>query len=472
MYNFDFLSESPKLLIFQKKSKKNSFGGVLTIIYLIIVILIAIIYIYDYSKNSKYSIIYTYEHEYLSDDETIKKINEDEKLNPYITYNVKINDKNESNFILLNVNLQNMNFNYDYKTHAKNLVLAIGYKCAEFENKITNNTNNICTIREEDKKFNGFNIYSVTLNYTSSKINHQNEISPLESIYIQEKYFFNFNLNDSDKMIIQLLNWKTIKYTEEKGMFEKYLYKNSTEFYGGEYILDRTLETDIPNDMLIALNMLRIKVLAVIIIFNQNQIYSDCYIRTKKSIFDSISDICSLSLTFYSIFVFILDLLYSDNFNNYVITQNILDKNKKNQKLLHLNNKSTSQIGDIIELSKINNIDNDNSDNIIYKERTKKSMDNLNYKNKKAKKNNKELFPKFYFYDFLANNFYFKQYCSSNKQEIISLCNNIISKYYSIEYIIYNQMKLENLFKDYKWNNPELKDIYNNNSLYYIKNNL
>ena len=110
MHNFDFLSESPKLLIFQKKSKKNSFGGVLTIIYLLIVLLIAIIYIYDYSKNSKYSIIYTYEHEYLSDNETIKKINEDEKLNPYITYNVKINDKNESNFILLNVNLQNMNF--------------------------------------------------------------------------------------------------------------------------------------------------------------------------------------------------------------------------------------------------------------------------------------------------------------------------------------------------------------------------
>ena len=98
MYNLDFLSESPKLLIFQKKSKKNSFGGVLTIIYLIIVILIAIIYIYDYSKNSKYSIIYTYEHEYLSDNETIKKMNEDENLNPYITYNVKIDNYNESNF--------------------------------------------------------------------------------------------------------------------------------------------------------------------------------------------------------------------------------------------------------------------------------------------------------------------------------------------------------------------------------------
>ena len=45
-------------------------------------------------------------------------------------------------------------------------------------------------------------------------------------------------------------------------------------------------------------------------------------------------------------------------------------------------------------------------------------------------------------------------------------------QYYSVENILYNQIMLENLFKDYKWNNPELKDIYNNNSLYYIKNNL
>ena len=40
--------------------------------------------------------------------------------------------------------------------------------------------------------------------------------------------------------------------------------------------------------------------------------------------------------------------------------------------------------------------------------------------------------------------------------------NNIISKYYSIDYIVYNQLKLENLFKDYKWNEPGLNSIENN----------
>ena len=467
MHNFDFLSESPKLLIFQKKSKKNSFGGVLTIIYLLIVLLIAIIYIYDYSKNSKYSIIYTYEHEYLSDNETIKKMKENENLNPYITYNVKIDEYNESNFVLLNEDNKFINFGNDYKIKAQNIQLIIGYKCAEFGNNEINN--NSCTLREEDKKDSELNIYGVTLNYTGTKINHQNEKSPLESIYIQEQYFFNFNFDDKDKMIVQLLKWKTIKYNEEKGIFEKYIYKNSNDFYGGEYIKDNCFEINIFKDILIITKKIRIKILAAIEIYNQNQIFSDCYIRTKKSIFDSISDICSLSLTFYSIFVFILDLLYSDNFNNNVIIQNILNKNKKIQKILNLNNKSTSQFGDMIELSKVNNINNDNSDNIIYNGRAKKSIDNLDYKNKKDKKSNKELFPKFYFYDFIANNFYFKQCCLSNKQEIISLCNDIISKYYSIEYIIYNQMKLENLFKDYKWNNPELNNIENNKMISNLK---
>ena len=254
MYNFDFLSESPKLLIFQKKSKKNSFGGVLTIIYLIIVILISIIYIYDYSKNSKYSIIYTFEHEYLSDNETIKKMKENENLNPYITYNVKIDEYNESNFVLLNEYNEFINFGNDYKIKAQNIKLIIGYKCAEFGNNEINN--NSCTLREEDKKDNVLNIYGVTLNYTGTKLNHQNEKSPLESKYIQEQYLF--NLNDNDKMIVQLLKWKTIQYNEEKGIFEKYIYKNSNDFYGGEYIKDSFFEVNISKDILITAQKLRI----------------------------------------------------------------------------------------------------------------------------------------------------------------------------------------------------------------------
>ena len=38
-----------------------------------------------------------------------------------------------------------------------------------------------------------------------------------------------------------------------------------------------------------------------------------------------------------------------------------------------------------------------------------------------------------------------------------------------MDFIIYNQMKLENLFKDYKWNNPELNTIENNKMISDLK---
>jgi hypothetical protein len=70
--------------------------------------------------------------------------------------------------------------------------------------------------------------------------------------------------------------------------------------------------------------------------------------------------------------------------------------------------------------------------------------------------------PKLRFYDFFFNNIYFKKCCSSNKQDLLSTCNEIVSKYNSVDYILYNLIKLENLLKDYKWNNPKLNDIQNN----------
>ena len=61
--------------------------------------------------------------------------------------------------------------------------------------------------------------------------------------------------------------------------------------------------------------------------------------------------------------------------------------------------------------------------------------------------------------------------CNNNKQKIISKCNEIINKYYSIDTILYNQIKMENLLKDYKWNNPDLSNT-NNNELIIQLNNL
>ena len=55
---FDFISDSPRIYIFQKKANKTNLGGVLTFFYLIILLLIIIAYMYDYYNNEQFQ--YTY----------------------------------------------------------------------------------------------------------------------------------------------------------------------------------------------------------------------------------------------------------------------------------------------------------------------------------------------------------------------------------------------------------------------------
>ena len=59
------------------------------------------------------------------------------------------------------------------------------------------------------------------------------------------------------------------------------------------------------------------------------------------------------------------------------------------------------------------------------------------------------------FFYFLFNKLYFKCFGHSSKQALIDSCNDIVAKYVKIENILYNQIKLEYLWKDYRWNNPQ-----------------
>ena len=164
-------------------------------------------------------------------------------------------------------------------------------------------------------------------------------------------------------------------------------------------------------------------------------------------------------MTFYSNFIFILDTFFSDNFNNYSIIDEIL-KIKEEDKIIRSQNRNTLKIAELNENSKAkDNVSKDYSENRKYDVKRRNNLDDPNIIDKIVEEKNTQNFPKLHFYDFLANSFYFKKCCLSKKQELISLCNDIVSKYYSIDKIIYNQIKLENLFKDYICNNPELNTI-------------
>ena len=84
-------------------------------------------------------------------------------------------------------------------------------------------------------------------------------------------------------------------------------------------------------------------------------------------------------------------------------------------------------------------------------------------------------FPKLSFISYIFNNIYSQKCCNRKNQKFICKCNEIVSKYYSIENILYNQIMIENLLKDYKWNEPKLKRIESNKLInglkIFIRNN-
>ena len=64
---------------------------------------------------------------------------------------------------------------------------------------------------------------------------------------------------------------------------------------------------------------------------------------------------------------------------------------------------------------------------------------------------------------FLGTNIYYKRKNRRKEQKIIESYNNILSKYTSIDVILSYQVIFENLMKDYKCNDNNLKFISNNN---------
>ena len=71
---------------------------------------------------------------------------------------------------------------------------------------------------------------------------------------------------------------------------------------------------------------------------------------------------------------------------------------------------------------------------------------------------------------FWFNNVYSKCCGTIKNQEKINRINNIIYKYMSIDSLLYNQIKLENLFNDYKWNKNILNNIQSNGMVNQLNN--
>jgi len=162
-------------------------------------------------------------------------------------------------------------------------------------------------------------------------------------------------------------------------------------------------------------------------------------------------------------------------------------KGEMNKRQIKLDNSKSNQIElaelDIIKdekdnvtiplISDMNEKENEEEKNIKSKINEYVNLDeNKNGTNNKEiivdnKKRNIEyktedkILPKLSFFDFYFNNIYWNKCKRREKQDILNISNKIISKYNSIDYVLYNNMIFENLLKDYKWNNPNLNNLKN-----------
>ena len=111
-------------------------------------------------------------------------------------------------------------------------------------------------------------------------------------------------------------------------------------------------------------------------------------------------------------------------------------------------------------VNQINANDSDTDENII---------ENYNHKSKNKNETSSFVLDKISFYNYYYNNIYCKFCKKRRNQEILNSINDIIHEYLSIDNLLYNQIKLEHLFKDYNWNNPLLCNILNNEKIDKLK---
>ena len=475
MRNFDLISQSPNNFIFQKDSNKTTFGGIISIIYIIIAVLIFLLYFTRFLMNDPYEIIsFISEVKRISTWDFALKFKESEKYNPILNLSFTLRD-----FYYNNLSDRFEIYDYDrgiyverdkiIQRRANDLHFAILYKCISQTN---------CSILQEDVS----TLYLLTVQYDDFLVDPQSDI-PIKKNEDQmnvEPYVFN-----GDIELRALLRWNIIRYEDTKGLFDIFekneendIIKEKDIHIGGYY---QRYDTNIINneakDIPIVKSGSKLLLLldTIGLTISYDFLYED-YKRKKNSILDSLANIFSLWISSYNLISFLFSKLYSKSFDKYKVIENILSKQKVD---LLIDKKYKNQVKDknikdnILEKSSkielnenfIESDENNNDNNDI--------INKINESKMIKKEEKKErILPKRTFLDFIFNTIYIEKCCHSKRQKILIDCNNIILKYYSIENILYNQFMFENLFKDYSWNNPELQNILNNESFLCIKNNI
>ena len=473
MERLDFLfSQSPNAFIFQNEANKTKFGGFLFVIYIIISLLIFSFYLYNYITNNKYSVDYSLS---FRTDEEGKFMIGDIYLNPVINISFQLFDNNlttlNSKFILFNGNeffgrnnLKIIKRDSNIKGRVSDIIIGIAYEC----------NNSSCIIEDNNQNLPLYHNMAL-MSYKGFKLDHEDSNNPLkDNDNIVTFPFYN------NKFTFTLLDWENVIYNHNKNGID--LIRCLTKKHIGGFVdTFYTLEPELKNNIYENNDGKNYKILSAIKFRLKYEQYIE-YTRTRNNEIDLIGLVFSLSSSILAGLQFIFNF-YSKNFDNYKIIEKILSLNniklrnkiggnKKGLNESPFTSKNKTSNDKNLELTQVDKsplVDDSNEE----KNLSINDDDDSNNVGVDTDKNKTQVeLPKLGFLAYYINNISCCYKSHNNNQEIINICNEIISKYYSIDYIIYNILKLENLFKDYKWNNPSLTNIENNEMFIKLKSEL
>ena len=479
MISFDFLSSPPHSFIFQRRANRSNFGGVLSLLYLVVFLIISSFYLVKYFNEDNYTIQYLYHERFITEEEILKRV-ESDRYNPKIHFCPSIKVKAEKEIAdRFKIRRYNNILNSEV-----NLTQCLNYRMTELDWLLVydcldaNYTE--CSIDTEK-------VYSdpaINVDYNGFFLLHQNKTAPIYR-YKEEsthRYTAYFELNNPSKKVQE---WKTLRYKEEKDFFSIFKKEEDNDYIGlgmKSLLISKMTTRDGKNNVFLraydfnAKEPRYYKVLGRFK-FDIDFHHYDEYKRTSKSLWDTVANICSLSMTIFNGLCYSLMNYFSNNVDNCSIMEKILFNSNSN-KYEKKESNNNREINDP-KINYPNNDDLNKEENLIDKQNGSNLDKNaLSINDEIINENDREIintdfnkgFPRLNFFDYLFNEIYDGRCGKLEKRHLIQKCNEIVSKYYSIECVVSYLIKLENLLKDYRWNNPGLNNLENNELILDLKN--
>jgi len=295
-------------------------------IYLLIFLTITSFYLVSYYNEDDYSIQYLYQEKVLTNKEKREMINST-RYNPYFnfSFNLSVFEDKELEDRLKIID------NYHIFNHEINKSKSRKLKLQEIDWYIAIDclTKNKTQCQIDIEKYKHRNII-LRLYYNGFTLDHQNKTSPL---YRKNGEGISHSLT----LIYELFNptrryerFNLIRYKEQKGFFSMFEneedndyiglglkstdYSEMNSLYGSRDIFVYSLKND---------TILTNRIIGRVV-FDIDFNHCDEYKRTPKSIWDTVANICSLSMTVLNVLFYSLMNYFSNNVDNCNIMEKIL----------------------------------------------------------------------------------------------------------------------------------------------------